>query len=71
MSSGTIRGRIIDVHSRRTFDGVVEWHNGIITSITEVGDAPDDGEPCLWIMPGFVDAHIHVESSMMVQMSAA
>jgi adenine deaminase len=66
MSSGTIRGRIIDVHSRRTFDGVVEWHNGIITSITEVGDAPDDGEPCLWIMPGFVDAHIHVESSMLV-----
>jgi len=66
MSSGTIRGRIIDLHSRRTFDGVIEWYDGVITSITEAAGTPIDGMPCHYIMPGFVDAHIHVESSMLV-----
>lgn len=62
MSNGKLTGTIIDLHERRMFPGVVEWNDRIITSITESPLAA--GGP--YIMPGFVDAHIHVESSMLI-----
>jgi adenine deaminase len=40
---------------------VVEWSGGRIRRIT-----PDDQVPAKWLIaPGFVDAHIHIESSML------
>lgn len=61
-ASGMISGTIVDVHQRRMYEGIIEWCDGVITSITE-SPVPTSGH---WIMPGFVDAHIHVESSMLV-----
>ncbi len=61
-SDGKLTGIVVDLHERRMFSGVVEWHHGVITSITE-SPLPFAGP---YIMPGFVDAHIHVESSMLV-----
>ena len=55
-----ITGKIFDPLNRRTFSGTVEWQDGIITSIRE-HDVHDDHI----ILPGFVDAHIHIESSML------
>ncbi len=54
-------GTIVDVHNRRLFAGHVEVEDGRITSIRE-----DDEAVGPVIMPGFVDAHIHIESSMVV-----
>lgn len=58
----TIQGTIIDVINRRQFPGTVAFEDGRITSITE--DNTVSAEQ--YIMPGFVDAHIHIESSMLV-----
>ncbi len=56
-----IAGKIIDVHKRRIYPGVVTVIDGRIESIAETDESPD-----LYIMPGLADAHVHIESSMMV-----
>ena len=57
-----IKGRIVDVINRKIFPGEVTIERGQITAVKEVsGDVPDQ-----YIMPGFTDSHIHIESSMLV-----
>lgn len=56
-----LSGQIVDLHRRRIFPGVVEWGGGRIRRII-----PDDRVREKWLIaPGFVDAHIHIESSML------
>ncbi len=57
----TIQGQIADIHARRIYKGEITIKNGKIISINE---AEHDQET--FILPGFVDAHIHIESSMLV-----
>lgn len=57
----TIRGNIIDVLRREIFFGVITVEKGKIQKIDRVKGASED-----YILPGFVDAHVHVESSMLV-----
>ena len=52
-----IRGRIVDIHSRRVFPGIIEVEGERIASITEDPAVEDQ----IYILPGFVDAHVHVE----------
>ena len=60
-NSFTIGGQIVDLVNSRIFSGVVVVENGKISKIEEkaVGNTR-------YIMPGFVDAHVHIESSMLV-----
>ena len=60
-NSFTIGGQIVDLVNSRIFSGVVVVENGKITKIEEqpVGNTQ-------YIMPGFVDAHVHIESSMLI-----
>ena len=57
----TIGGQIVDLVNSRIFSGVVVVEDGKITKIEQqpVGNTQ-------YIMPGFVDAHVHIESSMLV-----
>ena len=57
-----LEGLVVDLHRRRTFPGKVVIVNGIIDSITEDHSAHQDQ----YILPGFVDAHVHIESSMLI-----
>lgn len=57
----TVSGIITDVKNRRFYKGIISIKNGLISEITE-----DENVPEQYIMPGFVDAHIHIESSMLV-----
>ena len=57
----TISGNIVDVVKRTVSKGIVTIENGRIKSI-EPADEVDDR----FIIPGLVDAHIHIESSMML-----
>src|ERR1700760_3632136 len=64
MSSSFSRsGIIVDVVSRTQFPGIVHVANGIITSITNA--SKDEVDP-QYILPGFIDAHVHIESSMLI-----
>ena len=56
-----ISGQFVDVFNRRIFPADILIADGTIAAITEVSAAPDR-----YILPGFVDAHIHIESSMLV-----
>jgi adenine deaminase len=56
-----IQGNIVDIQNRRIFKGEVTVVNGKISSIKEVNHTVEN-----YIIPGFVDAHIHIESSMLV-----
>lgn len=57
-----ISGNIIDLHARRIFFGEITVENGRIQQIL-----PKKARPSRrFILPGFVDAHVHIESSMLV-----
>jgi adenine deaminase len=60
-STRKLTGQFVDLHTRRVFPGRLEWRAGRITAITP--DAAGKGGPLL--LPGFVDAHIHIESSLL------
>jgi adenine deaminase len=61
MSVRTVTANIVDIKNQQIFAGRVSWADGRITSIERV-----DQSPTTYIMPGFVDSHIHIESSMLV-----
>lgn len=61
MSSFTISGQIVDVVAGRVYTGTIEISKGIIVSVTE-----DPGVFGPLILPGLIDSHIHIESSMLV-----
>lgn len=56
-----VQGNIVDIQNKRVFKGEVEVENGKISAIREVNHSIEN-----YILPGFVDAHIHIESSMLV-----
>jgi adenine deaminase len=58
----TISGNIVDVVKKTIFPGTLTIRNGKITSITPTGTSISER----YILPGFIDAHIHIESSMLV-----
>ncbi|HMB97961.1 MAG TPA: amidohydrolase family protein, partial [Balneolaceae bacterium] len=57
-----IKGVILDPLNRKKFNGAIEINNGRITQIHKTGESV----PQQYILPGFVDSHIHIESSMLV-----
>ncbi len=57
----SLTGNIVDLVNRRIFPGRVEWAEGRIVRIV-----PTPGRRYTrQIAPGFVDAHIHIESSLL------
>lgn len=56
-----IKGNIVDIHNRRIFPGIVCIEDERITAIQEIQEELDS-----YILPGFVDAHVHIESSMII-----
>lgn len=56
-----LQGQIVDITKKRIFRGELTIDNKKITSIVE-----KDHNLNQYILPGFIDAHIHIESSMLV-----
>ena len=56
-----IQGQVVDIINRKIFSGEITVENDKIVSIIE-----QDHDVKSYIMPGFIDAHIHIESSMLV-----
>ena len=62
----SLSGKIVDVVHKRIFEGILHIEDGIINSIEECSVNEDQ-----YILPGLVDAHIHIESSMLSPISFA
>ncbi|MBE2254712.1 MAG: adenine deaminase [Ignavibacteria bacterium] len=56
-----VEGNITDIFNRRIFPGKITVSEGRIVKISET-----DGDYDTFILPGFIDAHIHIESSMLI-----
>jgi adenine deaminase len=61
-----VSGKIVDIHQRRIYPGEVIAEGPRISSIEERENAGD-----MYILPGLLDAHIHIESSMLTPGSFA
>ncbi|MDR0970485.1 MAG: adenine deaminase [Lentimicrobiaceae bacterium] len=59
-SSFSVNGQIVDLKSSEIFSGIVHVTNGRIVKI-ERKDVPEKQ----YIMPGLIDSHVHIESSML------
>lgn len=60
--SGSVRANLVDIAARRVFAAEIGWSAGVIGRIDELG-AANPAWPCL--IPGFIDAHVHIESSLL------
>ena len=54
-----IYGNLVDIHNRNIYPACITIGNKKIIKIEKTKSVPD-----LYIMPGLIDAHIHIESSM-------
>ncbi|HOW57021.1 MAG TPA: adenine deaminase [Smithellaceae bacterium] len=61
MSSLDVSGNIVDLRKKRIYPGTLRIENGHITAIRE-----DNNHYNSYVLPGFIDAHVHVESSLLV-----
>lgn len=56
----TVTGNLVDPLARTIRPGTITVRNGRIAEVRY-----DSGKYATWLLPGFVDAHVHVESSLL------
>ncbi len=58
--SSLIKGNLLNVFTEEIYPAEIFFENGVIKCVKPVKEDLDD-----FILPGFIDAHIHIESSML------
>ncbi len=59
----SIKGNVVNITNKEIFYGEVLVVKGKIKSITRIGPEKSTAK---FILPGFIDSHVHIESSMLV-----
>ena len=57
----TVKGNLVHIANRTIYPAEITINQGIIESIEYIHESVNN-----YILPGFIDAHIHIESSMLV-----
>jgi adenine deaminase len=57
----SLKGNVVDIFARKIYAAEVFVNDGIIENIIAIDEHVNN-----FILPGFIDAHIHIESSMLV-----
>jgi len=65
-NSFSISGQYVDILKKHIYPATIRVQNGIIESIESTLEAPMQ-----YLLPGFIDAHVHIESSMLIPSSFA
>lgn len=60
-NSFSVSGQVVDLRAAKIFPGTIHVENGLIVAITHEKSVPNQ-----LIMPGLIDAHVHIESSMLI-----
>lgn len=60
-SNFTITANVVDISGKRVFAAEVVVEDGKVAAFNRTKE-----QPSTYILPGFIDAHVHVESSMLV-----
>lgn len=64
MSVFTLTGNLVDPRKKRIYPAAITVADGKIVSIQEADEASINTKG--YILPGFIDSHVHIESSMLV-----
>jgi adenine deaminase len=64
MSSFSITGNFVDIHQEEIYPATIKVENGKIISIQADNQLTD--QSLNFFLPGFIDSHVHIESSMLV-----
>jgi adenine deaminase len=64
MSSFSISGNLVDVHQQKIYPAEIKIEKNKIASIREIPGSRLTTHG--YILPGFIDSHVHIESSMLV-----
>ena len=62
MGNVEIKGNLVDVINEDIYKAVITLSDGVIVSIERDDSLPDGMD---YIMQGLIDAHVHIESSML------
>jgi len=57
-----LQANLVDLQQRQIRFVDLHWHEGVICTIEELGEPQADAG---YLLPGFIDAHVHIESAML------
>ena len=63
-NSYNVKGNIVDILNKKLFFGEITFRDGMIEKIETIHSFTD--ENASYILPGFIDSHVHIESSMLI-----
>ena len=59
-----VTGNLVDIEAEKIYPSTITFEDGKISSIEPLINLTNDSLP--YILPGFIDSHVHIESSMLI-----